>query len=144
MFGGIGEDLGKWLRVEVSAAYLCACPTEAEICLADVYGNAIAHDDVIAAEAAAGSVETYTITMVNDGDLILSQIKVWLDAATDDLEISDDGASWVSPTTEATALEFPDLAPGSEDTLHLRRTIAAASEADPAVLNHLHIGFSGL
>lgn len=139
-----GEDPSKWLRVQVWRQYLVPGAAEATVSLRDLYNNAAGHDDVTAAEAQAGDVETYTITMKNEGTLTLSQIKVWLDAATDDLEISENGSSWVNPTSEAAALEFPDLVAGGTDLLHLRRTITGGADPDPNVLNHLHLSFAGL
>lgn len=139
-----GDDVSKWVRCQVYVDFLSSQSIEARVFLADIYNNDTAHDDVTASEAAAGNVETWTLTMENAGTLILSFLKVWIDSAVSGLEISDDGASWVSPTTESTALEFPDLLPGATDTLHIRRTISAAADSDPDVLNHLHITFSGL
>ena len=139
-----GEDTSKWVRVQVWVDYLDLGRREGSVKLREVYNNDVGSDDVTAAEATAGDVETYTVTLANDGTLTISQIKIWLDPSTVNLEISDDGASWVSPTTEATALELPDLASGSTDTLHIRRTIAAGEASDPAVLSRIHLAFSGL
>lgn len=138
-----GADRSKWIRVQVYASYL-GNPTETRVALGDRWNNPIGHDDVTESEADAGDVETYTLTLTNDSAVLLSQIAAWLDDDVEDLEISDDGSTWVSPTTEATGLEFDDLAPGYSHTLHLRRTIAASSAADPDVLNHVLLAFSGL
>ncbi|HUU97011.1 MAG TPA: hypothetical protein VM487_14825, partial [Phycisphaerae bacterium] len=73
----------------------------------------------------------------------VSKIRVWLDPAVSGLEISHDDVTYVSPTTEANALELGDLAPSGTATLYLRRTIAAEAEADPKVLNHLRHSFYG-
>lgn len=138
-----GDNAGKWLRVQVYATYLLG-PSSAQVLLADRYDNNLAADDVTAAEASAGSVETYQITMENVTGITLAQPTLWLDAAVADLEISDDGAAWVSPTTELTGLLFPDLAPAGTDIFHLRRTITAGASADPDVLNHLNFSWFGM
>ena len=138
-----GEDAGKWLRVQVYATYLLG-PSASPVLLADRYDNGLATDDATAAEASAGSAETYQITMENVSAMTLHQLVVWIDPAVNDIEISDDGVAWVSPTTEATALAFPDLVPGGTDILHLRRTIAAASASDADVLNRFHASWLGL
>lgn len=137
-----GVDLDKWLRVQVVAAYLVSAGS-AQVTLRDSY-NGLGPDDVTAAEATAGSVETLEVTMSNDSGRGISRLVAWIDAAVSDLEISDDGAAWVSPTSEAAGLAFPDLAAGATDIIHLRRTIGAAAGSDTGVLNHLHFAWQGL
>ena len=138
-----GEDSDKWIRVHVYADHLPEDTEEAKVYLRQVYSGGASDDDVTAAEASAGDVATYTITMENVSAVGLSALKVWLHADTDDIDISDDGAAWVSPTTEGTALDFPDLAAGATDVLHLRRTIGAASASDAGVIDKLHFSFLG-
>jgi len=87
---------------------------------------------------------SYTVTLQNDSNVTLSRLVVWIDASTEGLKISDDGAAWVSPTTEAAGLSLPDLLPGATDTLHIRRTVAAGAASDPDVLNLLQFRFDGL
>jgi len=139
-----GEDRSKWIRVDVYPDYLPDGAAEVGVVLTDVRENGVSNDDVTASEAASGDVTTHTVTLENVGTVTLSQLRVWLDAAVSGLEISDDGASWVSPTSEAAALAFPDLAAGDSDTLHVRRTISAGADADAGVVNHLELSFSGL
>ncbi len=140
---GDGEDAAKWLRVRVDASYLVE-GQQASVYLGDLYNNAIAGADVTAAEASAGDELIYTITMHNLGPASLSQLKVWIPEDVDFLEISDDGASWVDPMAEQDALEFPELAAGASDTLHLRRTIPGSKASDPDVLNQLAFSFQGV
>ena len=134
-------DSAKWLRVQVSADYLHAGPTDGAVKLTEVYNNGVGHADLTAAEASAGHVAEYSVTMKNDSSQLLIAPRVWLDSAVSDLEISIDNAAWVSPTTEPTALVFPDLAAAGSDILYLRRTIAAAATFDPKILNLLHANF---
>lgn len=134
-----GEDPSKFVRCEVWTAYLCPGACQGRVALRDVYNNAVGEDD-----AASGGDETaYTVDLQNDGTVILSQLKVWLDGAVDNLWISDDGVAWVQPITEAAALALPDLAAGASDTLHIKRLFAAEAAA-PDVLNLLHVSFFAL
>jgi len=139
-----GEDRSKWLRVYVHAAYLIDSYQERVVRLADTFGNAIGHEDVAAAEALAGDTTSYQLTLQNDSAAGVSNLVAWLDADVDDLEISDDGSNWVSPTSEAAGLALADIAPGDAITLHVRRTIAALSPSDADVLNQLEFAFDAL
>ena len=140
-----GDDHDCWLRVQVYASYLSSTPATARVDLQDRLQNGISSDDVTAAEATAGDVETYTVTLENDAATNLSGLKVWItDPDANTLEISDDNATWVSPTTEETALALPDLAAGATDTLYCRRTVAAAEPSSPSVLQLLHFAFNAL
>jgi hypothetical protein len=135
-----GENPDKWVRATLYDGYRVTGST-ARVYLKDRFDNKIGGDDVTAGEAAAGDVSSWTIKLYNKAPATLHQVKVWIDPAVTGLGISDDGASWVSPTTKETALALPDLASLGTDTLHLRRTIVAGAVADPKVLNHLHFAF---
>jgi hypothetical protein len=139
-----GEDVGKWLRVQVYADNLSPTPRSVRIHLGDLYANGPPHDDVTAAEATAGDVTIYSLILANDSPQNISALTVWLNAATDDLEISDDGAAWVNPTSEGAGLVLGSVDSGESKTLWLRRTIGAGADSDPAVLTHLHYAFSSL
>jgi len=140
-----GEDDDCWVRVEVYPDHLGTGPIGSPVHLGDLYNNHLGQADLSAAEATAGDVLEYEVTLENAGQVLwLSQIRVWLDAAVSDLEISDDGIAWVSPTSEAAALWMADLAPLASQTLYLKRTIGAAAGYDPDVLNHLRLSFFGL
>jgi hypothetical protein len=138
-----GEDPGKWLRVQVDASELAGGARGETVALTDRFNNPIASDDVSAAEATAGDVETWTLTLENQSNAILSQLKVWIDPTVSNIEISDDGVAWVSPTTQSTALALPDLAVGGTDTLHIRRTITAGAGSDGDVETLLHFSYRG-
>jgi hypothetical protein len=135
-----GVDSSKYIRVEVVADFLSG-PVQARVFLRDVYNNDIGYDDVTATEALAGDTTDYTVTLRNVSGATLWRLRFWLHTDTDDLQISDDGVSWVSPTTEATALELPDLAATATDILHIRRTITASSSSDAGVLNKIEYAF---
>jgi hypothetical protein len=138
-----GEDTNKWLRIQVDASELANGARSTVVELTDRFNNAIASDDVSAAEATAGDVETYTFDLENQSNTILSQLSVWIDPTVVNIEIADDGATWVSPTTQATALVLPDLLPGVSDTLHVRRTITAGAGSDGGLLNLLRFSWRG-
>ena len=117
---------------------------EARVFLADRYANGIGHDDVTAGEAAAGDVAEYELTVANDSSDTVCNILAWLDASAEGsayLELSDDGVSWSSPTTEPTGVALGNIVAAGSATLYARRTIPAAEPFDPAVLTHLHFGF---
>lgn len=139
-----GEDRTKWARIQVYADYRSDGADAAQVTLGDLFNNALAGANVTASEASAGDVFAWTLTLTNNGLATLSQLKIWLDAAVSRIEISDDGAAWVTPTTEATALALPDLVPAGTDTLHIRRTVAASTPFDPSELVHLHYSFQGI
>ena len=136
-----GDDPDKYFRVEVFAAELVPGVVESRVSLSDVYQNALGGDDVTAAEAAAGDVASWALTLKNISNSILGQLRVWIDRNTVDIEISDDGAAWVSPTDEGAALSFGDLLIGSTTTLYVRRSIAAGAVAHGGLLNCLHFIF---
>jgi len=139
-----GEDPDKWARVARHGAYMNTGPAEGRVLLADVFNNGVGHDDVTAAEALAGDVATYTITLANDSLHRFSKLVAWLDAATAGLEIFEEWVGWSAPTTEATGIQLPDIGPGATQSLFLRRTIGAAADSDTDILNHLHFAFNGL
>ncbi|MCP4249173.1 MAG: DUF11 domain-containing protein [bacterium] len=132
-----GEDPDKYVRLEVWAAHLSPGSAAAAVVLRDVFGNAVGYSDVAAAEAAAGDVATYTITVRNASAAYMHRVLFWLDPSVVDLEISPNGSAWSAPTTEATAITLGDLAPGATATLHLRRTISVGADSDPDILNLL-------
>lgn len=136
-----GDDRKKWVRIIASTSYFADVMVEGKVLTRDMWANAISHDDVTSGEASAGDVVTHQVNMDNDSPKTLSGLVVWLDAAVSDLEISEDNAAFSSPTTEATALSFPDLAAAGSDILYVKRTITAGASADPDVLNHLHFRY---
>ena len=139
-----GEDASKWLRIQVYADYLPNGAEEGGVQLADRYEIDYYLDDVDASEASAGDVESFGIELVNVSLVGLSNLKIWIDPASPYLEIQD-GAGWVSPISEADALELGDVGAGSSTyiTVTIRRTIPANSESDPEVLSLLHVSFDG-
>lgn len=136
-----GVDPDRWARVTVDLDFLPAEARFGRVFCVDRYDNTISMDDVTAGEASAGSVETQTLTLENQSPHRLRRIVAWIDPTVVNMEISDDGAVWVSPTTEATGLVFADLTPGADHTVHLRRTIAAGADSSPKVLNWFHVRF---
>jgi len=139
-----GEDPDKWVRVARYGDHLVVGQAEGRVLLADRFANGVGHDDVLAAEALAGDVTGYTLTLKNDSLRRFSHLVAWIDADVAGLEISDDDATWVAPTTEATGLALADVGPGATDTLYLRRTIGVAAESDPEILTHLHFAYDAL
>lgn len=138
-----GEDRSKWIRIEGWLSLLGPV-IEQRIYLADVYDNQLVSRDVTALEAAVGDILIYTIDFTNLSTEIIRRIAFWIDPAVVDLEISHNGAAWVTPTTPATALQIiAALSSLSTVNLFLRRTISASSPSDTDVLNQIHCHFYG-
>ena len=138
-----GDDATKFVRVRGYAAYMPGMGQEAQVFIADRWNNEAGGDDVTAGEAAAGDVSTRTVTLRNACGVTLENIKIWLDAAVVDIEISHNGVLWVSPVTEATGIDVADILPNGTGTLHVRRTIGAAAPSDTDVLNIFYAAFNG-
>ena len=118
-----GDDSDKWVTLAIVASFLEPHPSESPLHLTDAFNTSVASDDVSAAEASAGDVHTYGVSMLNVSGVTLTRIRFWLDAAVADLEISEDDVVFVSPTTEATGLAFPNISRSGVDTLFFKRTI---------------------
>ncbi len=137
-----GDDPTKWVRVTVYVDYLQP-GDEHQVLLGEVFGNAVAHDDVTSQEAEDGDITDYEVTLENAGDESLTNVKVWIDPAVSGLTISNNGLSYWAVTTEATGFPFGTMAPAGTATLYVRRTITASADSDPEVLNHLHASYYG-
>jgi hypothetical protein len=70
-------------------------------------------------------------------------VKIWRTA--ENLEISLDGLSWVSPDMEdhTDVIMIERLAAGVATPLYLRRTIAAESESDGSVTDLIEMSWMG-
>jgi len=138
-----GQNRDASLRVAAHVDYLPAAAAEALVYLRDRFGNHVGHDDVSAAEAAAGHDESWAVTLVNAGHVVLHDLVAWVEAGQG-VAISDDDAAWVTPTDEAHGLALADLVVDATDTLYVQRTTAAGAVAVPELLTLLHVAFTGL
>ena len=126
-----GDDADRWLEATVTAAELPGELVESEVRLSEQFNNAVADDDVTAAEASAGNVHSWSFNLANRDATNPKTLAVWLDVYTAQfIEISDDNLAWVAPTTEAAGLALTLPAAGAV-TLYLRRTIAAGAPSSP-------------
>jgi hypothetical protein len=139
-----GDDRNKWIRLQVHESHLNTRPAEEQVYLDELYANGPPHDDVSETEALLGHVETYQLDLMNESPFNVGDLRVWLDASTPSLEISDDGSSWVAPTDETGGLQFGELVAGYQARLYLRRTISAGAGSDPDILSKIHYAFSGI
>lgn len=142
-----GSDPDKWLRVNVDASELYR-GAGVRVELERVRNNSVSQDDVTAAEATAGDVLTWTLTLTNDSPQEVRDVTAWLDAetVTDGLvEISDDGITYVSPNAEGhgDALTWTSIAASGSETLYFRRTITAGASADSYLLVYPRWSFTG-
>lgn len=140
-----GTDPSKWLRVEVARAWLPDSSAQARLFLADRY-NEVGPDDVDAADAAAGKVETFTLELANVSPDLVRDVRAWLAPSATGLEISTDGTTWYAPTSEVDAhvLAWASIARAASATVYVRRTTAAAVSPAPAILNLVELAWSGL
>jgi hypothetical protein len=143
-----GDDPDCWLRVQVYADYLPSAATTVDVELADVVNNTIGQANCSAADATAGEVISWEITCTAQAaiagtDHSATALTFWLtQPASGTIEISDDNATWVSPTTEGAGLVLGTVAAGASTTLYCRRTIAPGSIAAPTLLSQLHASFT--
>jgi hypothetical protein len=131
-----GTRPNAYVTVEVYPAFLS--PETQRVLLQDLYTTAVAPSDVTAEQAAAGHVLEYRLRLVNTGYLPLTAATVWLDPQTTLIEISDDGSTWVAPTTEATGLVLGGMEPDQQTIVHVRRTVASGATPEPFLLTALH------
>ncbi len=139
-----GTDKDKWIRIQVFSSFLPSTVQEYPVYIDETF-NTIANDDITAAEASSGLIESYSLELYNSHPAnALFDLKAWIDSAVSGIEISDDNATWVSPTSEGAALAMASpLLSGSSDTLYIRRTIGAGASSDPDVLNKLLFSWIG-
>lgn len=136
-----GEDANKWLRAYVYTSFLQGSG-EATVYLRQAF-NELAGDDVTAGEATAGDVATFQVTLVNDSPMTVLDLTAWLDPSATGLELSDDGVSFSTPTTEGAGLTWASVAPATNETLYVRRTVSAGAAADPDLLNLIQLSWLG-
>jgi len=137
-----GLDADKWIRVAVHADYLPEGAAEAEVFLADRYNNDVGGPDVSAAEAVAGDVEDYQLSLQNDGGQRLSNLRVWLDPTADArTSIGWNGVDFSAPTNEEEGLLRDLLEIDESVALHVRRTVPAEESSTPKELVHVHLAF---
>jgi len=114
------------------------------IYLTEIYNNEIALPDVTAAEALAGDVSTFSVTIKNDGKVVLSQIGAWMDGTTALwVQISQDNVAFSAPQSRAAALVFPDVKPGDTFTLYIKRTIPANTTYYPRIRTKIYFKWMG-
>jgi len=137
-----GEDRDKWIRVEVFVDYFPGFASTREIELVDRFENPVSGPDVAAADASAGLTTTETYTLENVSPWTFHQVRAWVDPQTVTMNTSDDGAAWVTPTTEAAALLLADrLDPGRTVVLFSQRVIPAGSYFSAGTLLGLQVAF---
>ena len=133
-----GADPNAWLHVDVFVDYLQPGYI-APVVFNNRYDNEVCPDDVTYEEAEDGDTAAFTVELYNAGPETRYGLLAWLAAGVDYMEISDDGVSWVAPTTEETALELGDVVAAGSVTLHLRRTIPVATDPSLEVANQIRM-----
>jgi len=139
-----GADASKWLRVQVYNAFLAATG-EARVFIGDRY-NELGPDDVAAADAIAGIIETTQYTLFNASAAPVLNVLLWIDAATAGIAVSSDGVNFYTPTSagDPHVLSWSSIGPSGQVPLWMKRTISAAATSDPGILNELQFSWSSL
>jgi hypothetical protein len=138
-----GTDPGKWIRVHVDLTWLPTAAEEAQVYLKDRF-NELGPDDVSSANAAAGIVETVTLSLLNASPDRVKNVKAWLGASAAGLAISPDNVTFTSPTTEGAAISIGTIEKGASASLYFRRTITAGASPAASILNQLELSWDGL
>jgi hypothetical protein len=142
-----GADPSCWVRVQVDVDYLPASGG-AQVFLGDVYDNAVGQDDVAAANAAAGSVSTLNLTLLNVSGNAIRNALLWLDptaSGISELTVSSDDTNYYQPTSSSDphVLAWSTIAVGASVNLWLRRTTPSAAAFNPTILNMLQWEWEG-
>lgn len=130
-----GAQPDHWLRCTLTAARLAAGDAAA-VQIASSGPSALDPGDVAAAAAAAGSVETRELTLVNrSAALDLENLTVWLAPGTRFCEVSLDNVTYSAAEDETAALAAlgaTTLPAGGSIAVYVRRTIPAGTAANPS------------
>src|SRR3990172_8249572 len=137
-----GDDPNQCLKMKVTYAYLPSTPMVQPVYLQDVPNVYLSN--IAASQAAAGNTVTLQYFMANSGTSLVHNVRVWIDAQTPYLSISDDNVIFVTPKTEAEALLMGILSGGANKNLWVKRTIPAGSEADGRVRAWLRASWDGV
>lgn len=138
-----GDDSNAHILLAVFPSRIVAGPAQADVWARARHDNGIGGDTVTAAEAAAGSVESWTVQL-RGRITTLSHVVCWIDSTVSGFEISTDGVSWVAPTDEASALSIGDVPTWADVDLYVQRTIGAGAASALAVENILHFAWDGI
>lgn len=125
-----GEDAGRWLLANVTAAWLGGAEEETGVIISEQFDNAVSHADVTAAQAAAGLIDDWTFTLTNLTAGAVTLL-LYLDVYTAPRHtISINGADYSAPLRWEDGLELAFSASETK-TIYARRTIPAGDSAHP-------------
>lgn len=137
-----GDDRDKWVWVRVYFDHLPGFASSREITISDKFGNTLGGADVSASDASAGLTTSVAFTLTNVSPWSLHHVRAWVDPEMVAVNISDDGAAWVSPTTDAASLLLSSrLASGGSVVLYSQRVIGAGAYFAARTLLGLHLAF---
>lgn len=129
------SEAGKYVRVVVTPDFLPDTDGGTVVQLTERYGG-FDPADVSAAEASAGVTREWEVQFANNRLNSDINVYLWLHADSAGFEISIDEIDWYSPTSKADSAATLGFITFPADTfrpLYVRKTFAAASEADPAL-----------
>ena len=138
-----GSDPSAWLWIQIFPAYL---PTAGQwsVYIEDQY-SAVGLGDLSAANAAAGLVTTTEFGLLNVTLYPVTNLLMWIGTITTNLQISQDGTNYYTPTssTDAHVLSWSSLASNATANVWLKRTITAGASSNPLILNQLEWQWTG-
>ncbi len=135
-----GEDDHQWLRVHVEPAYLQP-PNEAAVQLSEWFNNAIAGDNITAAEAAAGGIFAHELILRNDSGGTILGLVAQVDSGAADLGIWAD--EFPFPPGGTNEVELGDLAPAAEVSLWCFRSVAMGAPSAAAFFVGINLFWFG-
>lgn len=141
-----GDDEDKFVRVTVDEDFLPTYALQAGVELTAAGENDVAGPRISAADAAAGQVATWQLTVHNaDAVHAIADVYFWFEEVTDDgpaFELSTNNADWYSPSSEVEAVALMPsvtIAAAGSRTLYLRRTTTAGQAAGGAFMLDLRV-----
>ena len=138
-------DPRKWIRINITAAFLLPNAAESRVHLSPNLGRFanFADNDITAAQASSGDLQTYTVTAENESVKDIFGLRIWLDPLPRSpfLNIDDGIGGWLNPRSEAAARVLGDIAPGANVSFLIRRLVAPSQPFDPKVVNDARFSF---
>lgn len=142
-----GADPSRWIRIQAYAAYLPQSGN-ALVSLGDQYAG-VGIDDVSAANATAGIIETTQFSIKNMTANAITGVTLWIDATGNGygtVSISSDGANFFKPLSQGdpNVLTWASIAPAASANLWVKRTIGAGAASNAGLLNLLQYAWNGV
>lgn len=136
-----GADPNQWISISVEADYL-ALASQASVVLQDIYDGPLVGTDCTAAQAAAGNVQSWSVTLHNTSASRMIDVLVWLAEDATHWQLSADNATWSAPDSSH-FLPLPPIAAAGSGILYIRRSIVAGELSQAELLLLVHLEWAG-